>query len=106
MEDSESAFGLPRVPEEAYPPEAGYGLTAEQLTRGDIARQFIDIILDKAIEEFQDALVKKINKEGVFSLYQFLGKQPILGSMTEYINADDTSEEGDSSEQSDSESSE
>ena len=52
--------------------------------------------------EIQDSLVKKINKEGVFSLYQLLGEQPILRSMIEYIAADDISEQGVSPEQPDS----
>lgn len=102
IEHSASAFGLPRVPDEAYAPETAYGLTAKHLTRGYIARLFVDIILDKAMVEFQDSLVKKINKEGVFSLYRLLGGEPILRSMTEYIAADDINEEGVSPEQPDS----
>lgn len=74
IKHSASAFGLPRVPDEAFAPETAYGLTAKHLTRGYVARLFTDIILDKAMGEFQDLLVKKINKEGVFSLYPLLGE--------------------------------
>ena len=93
IEHSASAFGFLRVPKEAYAPKVAYRLGAKRLTRGSIARLYINIILNKAMEETQDFLFKKIKKEGVFSLYQLLEGQPLLKSMTEFLAANDVEEQ-------------
>jgi hypothetical protein len=102
IEHSAAAFGLPRVPKEAYAPRIAYGQGAQKLTRVSIAKLYINIILDKAMVEIQDCVLKKIKKEGVFSLYQLMEEQSLLKSMTEFIAANDIGDQTVSPEQPDS----
>jgi len=94
VEHSASAFGLPRVPDEAIAPRVTYKEgRAKRLTRGDVAALFIDIIFDKAILEIKDWFMKEVKQKGLFSLYPMLEGDNILQSMAESIAARGQAEE-------------
>jgi len=94
VEHSASAFGLPRVPNEAIAPSVTYKTgRAKRLTRGKVAGLFIDIIFDKAMLEIVDWFMKEVEQKGLFSLYPMLEGENILQSMAESLAARGQAEE-------------
>ena len=87
LKHSASGFGLPRVSDEAVALEEAYNFNATALTRGRVARLYVDIILDKAMIEVEEWMKQKIEKDGLFSLYPIVDGQPVLHSMMEFMVA-------------------
>lgn len=84
------------MPEEAIAPEVAYQFGAEHLTRANVAQLYIDIILDKAMMEVQDWLLKEIGQKGLHSLYPILEGRSLLMSMAEFVTAPDEAEQANS----------
>jgi hypothetical protein len=101
LDHAASAFGLPRVPNEAKPP--GYYLDTEYLTRGAVAKKFVNIVLDRAMVEAQDWLMDKIEEEGFLSILPILEGQSLFKLVAEFMALKEEEKQSVSSQQAERE---